>query len=84
MQVFKIMIPVLLLAFAGPALAGEKGHMDGGDMGEGGHMMQGGDGGMMNMPMMRDHMEEMQEHMKKMQRHMEMMQQMMEMQHGDE
>lgn len=96
MRWLRALIPALLLAFVGPAMA-EKQHGGmnmGGDM-NGGHMMQGkdmGNGGMMNMPMMRDHMKEMQQHMRQMsktknpekrmeqmQEHMKKMQRHMEM-----
>jgi hypothetical protein len=90
MNWFKVLIPALILAFGAPAMA-EKGHNGMG----GGQMIQSegkDNGGMMNMPMMRDHMKEMKQHMRqmsetknpekrmeKMQTHMKKMQRHMEM-----
>ncbi|SFI23586.1 hypothetical protein [Modicisalibacter xianhensis] len=58
-----VMMSLVALTLAGPALAQQENH----NMEEGmsdGHMMNGGHGDM--MPMMREHMEKMQQHMEQM------------------
>ena len=58
-----VMMSLVTLALAGPALAQQENHTMEEGMSDG-HMMNGGQGNM--MPMMREHMEKMQQHMEQM------------------